>query len=161
MAFSLWRRPWQKADVCHCYIMQSLCAYTKKYTHCSWGCSTITFVIISFSQLVILFLLIFKTLSFPNHKSQGAEILRKCSTPPCVLCHMSCVTCHMSHVMCHMSYVMCHMSYVTCQMSHVTCHKFLNMHTTWPQQKFTLLSSVRCVDARHYKGRLKKTPLNL
>ena len=50
----------------------------------------------------------FKTLSLPNHKNQGAEILQECSPP--TKCHMSCVKCHMSCV--------------TRQMSHVTCLVF-------------------------------------
>ena len=37
---------------------------------------------------------IFNTLSFLSHQNQRADILRECSPPPCVTCHMSCVTCH-------------------------------------------------------------------
>ena len=43
-----------------------------------------------------------KTLSIPNRKSLGAEILRKHFTPPCFIYHMSHVTCHMSGVMCNL-----------------------------------------------------------
>ena len=35
-------------------------------------------------------------------------MLRECSPPQHVTCHVSCVTCHVSHVICHMSHVMCH-----------------------------------------------------
>ena len=55
----------------------------------------------SFINSVILFLPIFKTLSFLNRKLQGADILRECSSP---------TTCNISHVTCHMSRVMCHVS---------------------------------------------------
>ena len=51
---------------------------------------------------------IFQTLSIPNRKSQGAEILRECSSD--TMCHVSCVMCHVSLIMCHMSPVTCHMS---------------------------------------------------
>ena len=61
-------------------------------------------------QSVILFLLIFKTLSFPNCKSKGADILREYSTP--TMWHISHVMCHVSHVTWHMSNVMCHVFYV-------------------------------------------------
>ena len=60
---------------------------------------------------------IFKTLSIPNRKSQGAEILRQCSSH--TMCHVSCVMCHLSLVTCHVSYVTCHLSCVICHMSHV------------------------------------------
>ena len=36
---------------------------------------------------MIIFLSIFKTLSFSNHKSKGAYIFRECSPP--TMCHMS------------------------------------------------------------------------
>ena len=57
------------------------------------------------NSLILLFK-IFKTLSNPNRKSQGAEILRECS-PPHQVPH---VTFHVSHVTCHMSQVRCHVS---------------------------------------------------
>ena len=47
---------------------------------------------------------IFKTLSLPNCKSQGAEI-ENVHPPLCVTCHMSCVTCHVSCVTCQQSHV--------------------------------------------------------
>ena len=57
-----------------------------------------------------------RTLSIPSRKSWEGDILRECSLPPCVTCHMSYVMCHMSHIMCHNSHVTCHMSH--CHMSH-------------------------------------------
>ena len=45
---------------------------------------------------VILLLRIFQTLSIPNHRSQGGEILRECSAP--TMWHISHVTCYMSNV---------------------------------------------------------------
>ena len=62
----------------------------------------------SFSQLVSLFLQIFK---ISNSKSKGAESLRECSPP--TTCHMSYVMCHVSHIMCHISRVKYHVSNVT------------------------------------------------
>ena len=56
---------------------------------------------------------IFQKLSVPNRKSQGAGILRECSSH--TMCHMYGVTCHLSCVTCRMSPVTCHMSPVTCQ----------------------------------------------
>ena len=58
-----------------------------------------------------------RTLSIPNRKSWQADILRECSLPPCVTCHMSYVMCHMSHIICHNSHVTCHMSRATCHTS--------------------------------------------
>ena len=61
---------------------------------------------------VILCEYIFLTPSLPNHKSQGADVLREGSPPP---------TCHVSHVTCHLSHVNCHVSLVTCHVTHVFC----------------------------------------
>ena len=71
---------------------------------------------------MILSFRIFKTLFFPNRKSWGAEILRECSPPPCVTCHVSHVTWHVSHDMCHMSHFTWHVSHVMCLMSRGMCH---------------------------------------
>ena len=61
------------------------------------------------TDLITLFLQIFKTPSLPNHNSLGADILRGCS--PSTTCHPpTCVTCHVSYVTCHMSLVTCQMS---------------------------------------------------
>ena len=57
---------------------------------------------------VILSIRIFRTLSIPNHKNYGAEILWECSPP--TRCPMSCVTCHMSGVRCQVSGVRCQVS---------------------------------------------------
>ena len=48
---------------------------------------------------------IFKVLSIPNHKSWGAEMLRKCSPP--TMCQMSRVIYHVSGVRCQVSGVRC------------------------------------------------------
>ena len=55
-----------------------------------------------FIQSVILSFRIIKTLSIPNRKSYGAEILRWFSLPPHT-CHMSGVTCQVSGVRCQVS----------------------------------------------------------
>ena len=47
------------------------------------------------------------TLSIPNRKNWGAEILRECLPP---------TMCHMSHVPCQVSCVRCHVSGVKCLM---------------------------------------------
>ena len=70
---------------------------------------TVPLTQLSFSQNI------FQTLSIPNRKSYGAEVLRECSSH--TMCHVS------SHSMCHLSFfVMCHVSHVTCPLSPVTCH---------------------------------------
>ena len=56
---------------------------------------------------------IFQTLSIPNQKSQGAEILREFLSH--TMCHVSCVMCHVSHIICHMSRVTFHLSHVKIQ----------------------------------------------
>ena len=75
------------------HVLESLGSHCFHFSHseqtrCSCGCSKNIFVIYSLSQLVTLFFRIFKTLPIPNRKSWGAEILRKCSPPPWVTCHM-------------------------------------------------------------------------
>ena len=70
---------------------------------CSWGCSINTFVINAFiNSLSCPFVHTFKTLSIPNCKNCGADILRECS---------SLTMCHMSHAMFQVSHVRCHMSF--------------------------------------------------
>ena len=71
-------------------------------------------IIHSMIQSLILCGNIFISLSFPNRKSQGAEILRKYSPPPCITSHMSCVRFQVSCVRCHVLGVMCQVSCVTC-----------------------------------------------
>ena len=46
-----------------------------------------------------------------NHKSWGAEMLRKSS--PSTMCHMSCVTCYVSSVTCHMLCVRCQVKLIS------------------------------------------------
>ena len=81
--------------------------YIYLQTRCSRGCPTNTFVIRWLSDLIILFLPIFKTSLLSRRET---EILRECS--PTTTYHMSRVICHMSHVIGHMSCVLCHMSHV-------------------------------------------------
>ena len=47
-----------------------------------------------------------------NRKSQGAEILRKCSPPITCTCQISCVTCLVSHVTSKVAYVTCNLNYI-------------------------------------------------
>ena len=54
---------------------------------------------------VILQFKFFQTLSIPNRKSKGAEILREFSSY--TICDLSCITCHLSPVTCHLSPVTC------------------------------------------------------
>ena len=70
--------------------------------------------------------------NIPNGKSQGAELLRECS----------------SHTMCHVSHVMCHLSPVTCILSYVKKYIYLkkifkknNWLTWWSQSLEGLLST--------------------
>ena len=75
-------------------------------------CQFINRLINSLTNLVILFLQIFKTPLFPNHM-RDLKFEENVHLPPCV-------TCHMSHVMCHMSRVTGLVSHDTCRISHVT-----------------------------------------
>ena len=54
----------------------------------------------SFIHCRLILFRIFKTLTIPNLKSWGAEILRECSRR--TMCHMSCTRCQVSGVRCHM-----------------------------------------------------------
>ena len=63
---------------------------------------------------------IFKTISWPNRKSQGVKIWTE--SPPSPTCHVSCVILYLLCFKSHMSYVMCHKSSVTSHLLHVMLH---------------------------------------
>ena len=88
-----------KRLIYYIYSGRSWLCSTYWQTRCSQDCSTNTFIINWLTNLLILFLQIFRPPSRSNRKSKGPEIFRECLPP--TNCRMSRVNSHVSHFTCH------------------------------------------------------------